>query len=223
MKNIGKRLMIGLGIVGGIAVMAICAWIYIVSNVEQPKYTSVIQDGPIELRDYPGLVVAEVTRRGDRNAAVRAGFSPLANYIFAKNRAGDSVSMTAPVLQERQTIAMTAPVTQTPNADGTDQSGTNASWTIRFIMPSKYTLETLPKAAGDDVKILPLPAQRRAAIRFSGVATDATIATNEMDLRTWLASRNILILGAPTYAYYNDPFTPGPLRRNEVLFDVKAP
>jgi hypothetical protein len=36
-------------------------------------------------------------------------------------------------------------------------------------------------------------------------------------------NRNITILGAPTYAYYNDPFTPGPLRRNEVMFDVKGP
>jgi hypothetical protein len=223
MRNIGKRLMIGLGVIGGIAIIALGAWIYIMSNVEQPKYATVEQDGTIELRDYPALVVAEVTRRGDRNAAVRAGFSPLANYIFAKNRAGDSVSMTAPVLQERQTIAMTAPVTQTPNAGGPDQAGTNASWTIRFIMPSKYSLETLPKAAGDDVKLLSLPPQRRAAIRFSGVATDATIATNERALREWLVSRKIVILGAPTYAYYNDPFTPGPLRRNEVMFDVKGP
>ena len=46
---------------------------------------------------------------------------------------------------------------------------------------------------------------------------------NEGTLRAWLASRNITILGAPTYAYYNDPFTPGPLRRNEVMFDVNGP
>lgn len=215
--------MIGLGILSGIAILAIGVWFYVMSSVEQPKYALLTQDGVIELRDYPALVVAEVTRQGDRNAAVRAGFSPLAGYIFAKNRGGDSVSMTAPVLQERQTIAMTAPVTQTPSGVGSSQSGMTSSWTIRFVMPSKYTLETLPKAAGDDVTLLQLPPQRRAAIRFSGVATDATIATNETALRAWLASRNISILGAPTYAYYNDPFTPGPLRRNEVLFDVKGP
>jgi hypothetical protein len=32
-----------------------------------------------------------------------------------------------------------------------------------------------------------------------------------------------IVVGAPTYAYYNDPFTPGPLRRNEVIFDVTTP
>jgi hypothetical protein len=221
MKSIWKFAMIGFGILGGLAVVAVGVWVYVVNNVEQPKYALVTQDGAIELRDYPALVVAEVTRQGDRNAAVRAGFGPLAGYIFAKNRGGESVSMTAPVLQERKAvdkapIAMTAPVTQTP-------TGSDQTWLIRFVMPSKYTLETLPKAAGDDVKLLEVPPQRRAAIRFSGVATDALIATQETTLRAWLAARNLTILGAPTYAYYNDPFTPGPLRRNEVIFDVKGP
>jgi SOUL heme-binding protein len=226
--SIRKIVVIGLGILGGIAVLAAGVWFYVVSTVEQPKYALVAQDGAIELRDYPALVVAEVTRRGDRNAAVRAGFSPLAGYIFARNRGGDSVSMTAPVLQERQTLPMTAPVTQTPatqtpSGDGAGQSGVNMSWAIRFVMPAKYTLETLPKAAGDDVRLLQVPPMRRAAIRFSGVATDALIASNEAMLRAWLATRNITIMGEPTYAYYNDPFTPGPLRRNEVMFDVKGP
>jgi DNA gyrase inhibitor GyrI len=213
---------IGLGAVGALAVLGVGVWIYAVSNVEQPKYTPIIQEGAIEIRDYPALVVAEVTRRGDRNAAVRAGFSPLASYIFARNRAGESVSMTAPVTQERQTIAMTAPVTQMPASDGVGGSS-HESWRIRFIMPSKYTLETLPRAAGDDVNLMEVPAARRAAIRFSGVATDALIAAQETALTAWLGARGITILGPPTYAYYNDPFVPGPLRRNEVMFDVAMP
>jgi hypothetical protein len=215
-------MLIGLGLVGGLAVLGLGVWIYAVSNVEQPRYATVTQDGAIEVRDYPALVVAEVTRRGDRNSAVRAGFSPLAGYIFARSRGGESVNMTAPVLQEKQTIAMTAPVTQTPSGASVGD-GPNDTWVIRFVMPSRYTLETLPKAAGDDVRLLDVPPGRRAAIRFSGVATDALIAAEEAKLRAWLATRNISILGAPTYAYYNDPFTPGPFRRNEVMFDVAMP
>jgi hypothetical protein len=222
MKTVRKALLIGLGIIGSLAAVAIGTWVYVVSNVEQPNYVGVIQDGVIEVRDYPALVVAEVTRQGDRNSVVRAGFSPLAAYIFAKNRSGDSISMTAPVTQARETragetIAMTAPVTQTPSAlaDG--------SWVVRFIMPAKYTLEMLPRAGGDDVRLLEIPATRRAAIRFSGVATDASIAAHEKTLRQWLAARNITVIGLPTYAYYNDPFTPGPLRRNEVMIDVTMP
>jgi DNA gyrase inhibitor GyrI len=222
MRSLRKAMLIGLGVIGAVAALGVGAWIYATSNVEQPKYTLVTQDGAIEIRDYPALVVAEVTRRGDRNSAVRAGFSPLAGYIFARNRSGDKISMTAPVTQEKQTIAMTAPVTQTPANASSGQSMSD-TWIIRFIMPSKYTLETLPKAAGDDVRLLDVPAGRRAAIRFSGVATNELIAANEAALREWLNARGMTILGAPTYAYYNDPFTPGPLRRNEVMFDIKTP
>lgn len=198
------RALIGLGVLAVLAAIVIGIWIYAMSTIEQPTYASVTRDGDIEIRDYPGLVVAEVTRRGDRQAAVRAGFAPLAGYIFAKSRAGE-------------TISMTAPVTQTP-AQAADQS-----WLIRFVMPSKYTLETLPKGQGEDVRLLELPAARRAVIRFSGVATDALIATNEAKLRDWLAQRVIAIQGVATYAYYNDPWTPGLLRRNEVLVEVAGP
>lgn len=196
--------LMGLGVLAGLAAIAVGIWIYVMSTIEQPAYASVTRDDTIEIRDYPALVVAEVTRRGERQAAVRAGFSPLAGYIFAKSREGKTVSMTAPVIQ-------------------TPTQANDQSWLIRFVMPSKYSLETLPKAAGEDVRLVELPAARRAAIRFSGTATDALIAQNEAMLRAWLAQRAIAIQGAPTYAYYNDPWTPGPLRRNEVLFVVAVP
>lgn len=208
-----KAMFIGLGVLGGLMVVGIGVWIYVVSNVEQPKYTIVIQDDIIEIRDYPALVVAEVTRRGDRNSAVRAGFGPLAGYIFAKSRDGEAISMTAPVTQTSA---------EAIEADTIDNV-TVQVWFVRFIMPAKYTLETLPKSAGEDVRLLNIPSSRRAAIRFSGVATDGHIEVNESALRAWLDKRSIAIKSKPTYAYYNDPFTPGPLRRNEVLFDVLMP
>ena len=206
---------IGFKIFIGLVVLGLGAWIYAVSNVERWTYTVLEKDGAIEVRDYPALVVAEVTRRGDRNSAVRAGFGPLAGYIFAKNRGGESISMTAPVTQ-----ALVPPVSQDTSGQA---NGADETWIVRFIMPAKYTLDTLPKAAGDDVRLLSVAAGRFAAIQFSGVASDALIATNEATLRAWLADRKMTINGEPTYAYYNDPFTPGPLRRNEVLFAVQTP
>ena len=206
---------IGFKIFIGLVVLGLGAWIYAVSNVERWKYTVLEKDGAIEVRDYPALVVAEVTRRGNRNSAVRAGFGPLAGYIFAKNRDGESISMTAPVTQ-----ALAPPVSKDTSGQA---NGADEIWIVRFIMPAKYTLDTLPKAPGDDVRLLTVAAGRFAAIQFSGVATDALIATNEATLRAWLADRKMTINGEPTYAYYNDPFTPGPLRRNEVLFAIQTP
>ena len=156
---------IGFKIFIGLVVLGLGAWIYAVSNVERWTYNVLEKDGAIEVRDYPALVVAEVTRRGDRNSAVRAGFGPLAGYIFAKNRDGESISMTAPVTQ-----ALAPPVSKDTSGQA---NGADETWIVRFIMPAKYTLDTLPKAAGDDVRLLSVTAGRFAAIQFSGVATDA--------------------------------------------------
>ena len=205
----------------GVATIAIvstvfAAGVYYVNNVEHPLYTVVIADGDIEIRAYPGLVVAEVTRSGDRKGAVNTAFSPLADYIFAKRRGGESIAMTAPVTQERRSIAMTAPVTQERASESPD----GTSWRVRFIMPSQYTLESLPKPADADVELREVQPARRAAIRFSGIATDELVAGKERSLREWLAGRGLSSDGPATFAYYNAPFTPGPMRRNEVWIEI---
>ena len=103
-----------------VAVIGLVGFWYVQTrNVEIARYEVLQADGAIELRAYPPLLVAEVTRTGTRDQAVRAGFGPLARYIFAQERGGEK-------------IAMTAPVTQT--AEG-------GSWTVRFIMPSGYSLD----------------------------------------------------------------------------------
>jgi len=188
------------GVVAVLVVAALATYIWTVRGIEQPKFASVLKDGAFEVRDYPELLVAEVSTTGSRNDAVRQGFRPLASYIFAKERAGASISMTAPV-------------TQTPNGDETN-------WVVRFVMPSKYTAQTLPKPEGSVVQIVSMPAQRRAAIQFSGVVTDELIAVNELALREWMKRQGLSATGSKTYAYYNDPLTPGFLRRNEVMLDI---
>jgi len=208
----GKKVVWIIGGLAALLVVAAAAWVIVVRNVETPDYALVLKDGDIEIRDYPPLVVAQVRRKGDRGAAVNKGFGPLADYIFAKDRAGDSISMTAPVTQQATgKIAMTAPVTQTPDS---------GEWVVRFIMPAEYAIEDLPKPASEDVTLTRVPAERRAAIRFSGSWEDELFTRKTEELRGWLEQRGIEPLGPPTFAYYNDPFTPGFLRRNEVMFDI---
>ncbi len=214
-----------LGIAGAVAAVLVVGlvgvWVYYVNNVEQPAYTVVRSKGAVEVRDYPRLLVAEVVRSGERWEAVRSGFRPLANYIFAKERGGDAISMTAPVTQSsNEKIAMTAPVTQTPGGDGTAPEKGAREWTVRFIMPSKYTRETLPAPGGGDVTIRDVPARRMAAIRFSGVATDELLAEQEAQLRDWIKGEGLTVRGVATFAYYNDPWTPSFLRRNEVMVEL---
>ncbi|AHF04056.1 heme-binding protein [Marichromatium purpuratum 984] len=212
-----KSVLILIGALAVLGVAAMAVFVFVVQNVETPDYRVLERDAAIEIRDYPALIVAEVRREGDRRAALSAGFGPLAGYIFAKERGGESVSMTAPVTQTRadEPIAMTVPVTQTP----TDAAG---QWAVRFIMPARYDLDGLPAPAGETVRLRALEPRRVAAIRFSGRATDALIAEQESRLRAWLETRGLAVAGAPTYAYYNDPLTPGFLRRNEVMLELAA-
>lgn len=190
----------------GILLLAVAiawgTWIIVVNNVEHPKHHVITRDGDIEVRAYPKLVVAEVTQHGDRKSAATSGFRRLADYIFGKKRAGEKIAMTAPVTQLNVALR-----------EGNE-------WVVRFMMPSSYRLESLPDPADSEVRLLTVPAMHRAAVRFSGVATDERLRLFEAQLRDWVASRGLKTVGPATYAYYNDPFTPPPLRRNEVLVDL---
>ena len=212
-----KTLMIVLTVLLVLAIGALLVFVYVVQNVEHPAYESVLLDRDFEVRDYPPLVVAEVRRSGDREQGLRDGFGPLARYIFARERGGEPIAMTAPVQQQAiaadEKIAMTAPVTQSPDGEN--------NWVVRFIMPSALNLEALPTPGNDAVQLRQLPARRVVAVRFSGRTDDALVAEQEQRLRDWMAARALSPLGPPTYAYYNDPFTPGFLRRNEIQLPVK--
>jgi hypothetical protein len=213
-----KILLIVLGASAALAIAAMLVFVFVVQNVEQPAFTSVSTDGDFEVRDYPSLVVAEVKRSGTRQQGLSAGFGPLARYIFARERGGERIAMTAPVQQRAvaadEKIAMTAPVTQT--------SGNADTWIVRFTMPSAYKLDDLPAPSDPAIRLRELPASRVAVVRFSGRTDDALITRQEARLRTWMADQAIAAVGPPVYAYYNDPLTPGFLRRNEIMLPIAS-
>lgn len=175
------------------------------ARVEQPDFTTVETDGPIEIRDYAEQIVAETTEQGDRIESMRRGFHRLAGYIFAKHRggAGDHADDTP--------IAMTAPVLA-DRANG-------GRWRTRFVMPAQFTRDTLPRP-GRGVTIAELPARRIAAIRFAGNGGDDALNAHERDLRLWLAKHQYRPVGPAEFAFYNSPMIPPPLRRNEVLIPI---
>ena len=204
-----RRIMTLIATVLVLSVLAGCGWLYVQRSVETPDYDVLRQDGDIEIRAYPALLAAEHVTSGSREASVSRAFRPLANYIFAKDRGGEKVAMTAPVTQEK--IAMTAPVTQEEGADG---------WKVRFLMPRAYTRATLPDP-GPNVQIVEVPARKVAAIRFPGGMREPLYQEQEARLRDWMAANDVMPAGRTVFAYYNDPFTPGFLRRNEVQIPIE--
>jgi hypothetical protein len=187
-----------LAAIGAVATVGGAFFLWRASRAEEPSYQTIESDGPIEVRKYPALVTAGTEHRGQRRDALNEGFRVLADYIFAKSRPGKKIPMTAPVLCD------------------TDKDG---SWRTRFIMPVGQARGELPQAPSG-VELTSEPAARIAAIRFSGRADDATLEAKEGALRSWLQLRGLPHEGKAVHAFYNAPFLPGPLRRNEVLIEL---
>ena len=189
-------------------------WGPIVSNVEQPKYQVVESSGDIEIRDYRPMIVAEAEVSGDRRHAIGKGFRVIADYIFGNNTTAQKVPMTAPVTQQgSEKIAMTAPVTQ---------QGEGNTWRVRFIMPSSYTMDKLPKPNNPAVELKEVGAKRYAVIRFSGMAGEDSLKRRTKELDAFISAKNLTPQSVPTYAFYNPPWTLPFLRRNEVMVEISA-
>jgi hypothetical protein len=159
---------------------------------------------PFEVRDYGVLTVAETVIEGDFDVAGSLGFRRVAGYIFGKNQNAKG---------ESEKIAMTAPVTM---------EAQNQQWRMHFVMPQGMALGSLPKPVDASVQLRELPAQRMAAVRFSGLTTAASIESQTQLLKDWLGRNNLAFHDRPQLARYNDPFTLPWNRRNEILIPLKG-
>jgi hypothetical protein len=181
--------------------------------VEEPAFKTVLHEGAFEVRDYPALVVAEVTVSGDQKEAASKGFRLLAAYIFSGNKRRQSIAMTAPVAQAptSERIAMTAPVTQIQSA---------GEWVVRFTMPSAYSMDTLPEPNDPKVHLRALPPARFAVLQFSGLARQDDVAAKTAELETLARTHHLRAIGPASLAQYDPPWTLWFMRRNEVMIPV---
>ena len=185
-------------------------------SVEKLAYRTIEQDGRFELRMIEPHVVAETFVEGDFEDVGSEGFRRLVDYIGGANRTQARISMTAPVVQEpaSEEIAMTAPVAQEKAGD---------RYRITFVMPSEYTLESLPQPIDPRIRLRAEPERRVAAIRYSGFWSRARYEDRERSLYDWIQQRGLEPIGEPVWARYDPPFTPWFLRRNEILIEVREP
>ena len=185
-----------------------------VRTVEEPHYIRRPLTGRVEIRQYGSRIAAETTVTGDRQRALNAGFRRLAGYIFGGNHRDTEIAMTAPVSQQaaKEQIAMTAPVSQTGSAaDG---------WTVRFFMPSKWSMETLPRPDDDDVRLVTVAPQTVAVLSFSGDRGPAAVEARSEQLRNVLRDNGIEPKGEATAWFYDPPWTLPFRRRNEVVVPI---
>lgn len=168
---------------------------------EMPPYAVEWAEGTREIRTYGPHLLAEVKVSGGRSGAIQKGFRMLAGYIFGGNATGEK-------------IAMTVPVAQTPEAGG-------ETWVVSFMMPSRYSTETLPAPQTDAIRFLQAGPSRQLVERFSGLPGTDNLADRAEALRAWATAQGYEITAGPHYYFYDAPMTLPWKRRNEVAFTIR--
>lgn len=188
-------------------------WGYFSSNVEQAEYAVIKKAEGYEVRQYAAHIEAQTTVDGSYDEALNKGFSIIAGYIFGGNTKKESIAMTAPVReQSSEKIAMTAPVVATTQGE---------SRVIAFVMPKSYSLESLPVPSDSRVKLVQVPEKKMAVLRFSWFRSSDRVKKMEARLLSNLSRDNVEVIGTPSYAGYNAPWTPPWMARNEVMVEIR--
>lgn len=165
-------------------------------GTEEPLYVHEDNLGEIEIRRYGPRVAAQTAVQGEGQDARSTGFRRLAGYIFGGNDRTTKIAMTAPVAQH--------------HAGGTGDS------VIRFYLPSKWSLETLPEPDDSSVTVVEVPAERFAVLRFSGDRSPTSVTAKSAELLTALHGTDFHADGPPVAWFYDPPWTLPFRRRNEV-------
>jgi hypothetical protein len=237
------------GVVGGVLSLW-CAVSYFTGRafVEQAHYTVLKSHGTFEVRRYAAAVEAtfRVSDAPEPMKAASKGFRPLAGYIFGNNRVSSSgsagadallhsekVAMTAPVVMQPAKVAMTAPVVTAP-VEGTGGSGGagaegGGEFEVAFVMPSKYTLATLPQPLDARVSLREVPARVEVVASHNranfprGAVFDALVERLREDAAREGYKLKPGAAGGPRCYAYDPPWTPWFMRRNEVGFEIEEP
>ena len=197
--------------------------------IEEPKYKVIHSDGSFEIRQYPPILIAETLVEGDMDEASSKGFRLIADFIFGNNQiadtsTGEKIAMTAPVTVEPSSakISMTAPVTVEPKSDGTTMQSAK-QWRVHFVMPSQYTLATIPKPKNSAVTLHELPSKYFVVHRYSGFNTEARVQEKTDEALAWAKQQSLKVVGTPQLSRYDPPWTLPMFRRNEIMVEVAAP
>lgn len=155
------------------------------------------KDGRFELRDYPALPVARTAMNGGTGDD---SFEQLFRFIAGGNARDEKIAMTTPVFIDGPIGAQTS---------------------MSFGVPAETQRRGVPAPKASAIEISERPPCQIAALRFSGSTRESAEREAIEELRAWMKSRNLEAEGDPIIAYYDAPFIPGPLRRNEAMLRVR--
>ena len=183
---------------------------------EEPDFKLISEEGEFQIREYDQKIIAQVEVEGDFDEASSTGFKLLADYIFGNNLFDG----------ESKKISMTAPVEMSPLAENLLMTSSimddqiNNKWSINFVMPQEFSLDTLPKPNKSQVNIIEVPKEKYAVIVFSGLIRESSYAEKVELLSNYLEENSFKQQGAIKIARYNPPWTLPFFRRNELMVRI---
>ena len=207
--------------VGVALLIIIIMWIvvsYIIDKkIKQPAYIVVEERDSYQIRRYEPYLLATVTVEGssERERSSKA-FRLLANYIFGGNSTQTSIEMTVPVQTETNSstqIEMTAPIV-------TQQDGSEL--TMSFVLPSRFTLENVPKPLTPEVSLEQKLVTITATKRFTGLVNEKKSNLQKKILLENIKSDGLEIVSSPQILQYNQPWVFPWFRRNEASVEIKG-
>jgi hypothetical protein len=168
------------------------------NKTEEQKYSPVRKYKDFEIRFYPSATIATINSNAKTYKDLAGpGFQKLAGYIFGGNETNTKISMTTPVQMD---------INDSVSA-------------MSFVMPSKYTIENLPKPNDSNVRIKKTEDEYVAVIKFGGYASDKDLKFYSEKLHNLLKENGISSFGNYRFLGYNPPFQfIG--RRNEIIVSV---
>jgi hypothetical protein len=168
-------------------------------KIEKQPYRVIKKEKEFEIRYYPSATFATIKSKANTYRELSgSGFRKIAGYIFGNNESSTKIAMTSPVHMEI-------------NEEESSMS---------FVMPSNYSVNTLPKPNDSKVEIHESKPEYVAAIEFGGYVNDATLKRYTEQLQKSLESHNIKPIGHFRYLGYNPPYQLVN-RRNEVIVEVE--
>lgn len=92
---------------------------------------------------------------------------------------------------------------------------------MQFVLPSKYTIENVPKPTDSRVSVKEFPEQYFGAVTFSGFTDHKIVEEKSEKLKKEIEANGWKVAGDFVLARYNPPWTIPFLRRNEILYPVE--
>lgn len=183
-------------------------------GTEEPRYSSRPLTASVQIRQYSSRVAAETTVLADDDRARSEGFSPPCRlHIRQEPRAGqDRHDRTGGAAKRHH------------RHDGPRGPITKCYW--RFDNPLLHACEVdtgkLAYPGDDDIRLIEVPAETLAVLRFSGDRSAAAVTRRTDELLNTLHNNGIQTSGDPQAWFYDPPWTLSCARRNEIAVPIQV-